>query len=361
MPDLGTNPLLYPARPTLRIDGEVQPALSDALLGLSADETVDGVYRAEAKFGAWGTVEGEAGLLFTDRELLDFGRELRIEVGEGTGAARLFTGRIMALEALYPADGPPQLAILAEDALQELRMTRRSRVFEDQDDAAIFRTLAQDHGLTPEIDVDGPQHRAVAQLNLSDLAFLRERARRLDAELWIDDGTLHVQARTRRPDTPVELTYGQGLHELTVIADLAHQRTRVTVGGWDAATATAIEEGAGNDAIAVEAGLGLTGPALLEETLGVREECLAHLTVGSPEEARLAAAAQMRRLGRRFITGTAKAEGDARLRVGATVRLRGLGRLFDGDYYVCETHHALDTGRGFQTCFAIERTALGVG
>ena len=41
--------------------------------------------------------------------------------------------------------------------------------------------------------VDGPRYDVVQQLNQSDLAFLRERARLVQAELWCDGRTLHLK------------------------------------------------------------------------------------------------------------------------------------------------------------------------
>jgi len=72
-------------------------------------------------------------------------------------------------------------------------MTRRTRSFADASDADVMRTVAQDHSLTPDIDVSGPTHKVLTQVNQSDLAFLRERARAVDAEVWVE-GT----ARTER-------------------------------------------------------------------------------------------------------------------------------------------------------------------
>jgi phage protein D len=57
------------------------------------------------------------------------------------------------------------------------------------------------------------------------------------------------------------------------------------------------------------------------------------------------------------VTGRGEAEGDARLRVGAAVDLRGLGPLFDGRYTVTETRHTID-GLGFKTQFAVERPGI---
>ncbi len=74
-------------------------------------------------------------------------------------------------------------------------MTRRTRSFEDASDEDVIRDVVSAHGLTASIDVDGPTHHHVAQANQSDLAFIRDRARLVDADVWIDGSTVHVVAR----------------------------------------------------------------------------------------------------------------------------------------------------------------------
>jgi phage protein D len=255
----------------------------------------------------------------------------------------------MALEADYPRGRPPAIRVLAEDRLQDLRMTRRTRCFEQLADRDIFEQIARDHGLTAEVDVDGGTQALVAQVNQSDLAFLRERARAIGAEVWVDDTTLHVQARARRDAGSLTLTYGQRLRELSVRADLAHQRTSVAVGGWDPGGKAAIDESADGAAIQSELGDGEGGPAVLESALGERPERIVGPLALSQAEAQLLAQSALRERARRFVTGSGEAEGDGRLRVGAEVGLEGLGPLFDGAYSVVETLHL----------FRVERPWLG--
>ena len=131
--------------------------------------------------------------------------------------------------------------VLAEDRFQDLRMTRRTRTFADVSDADVISQVAGDHGLTPSVGVSGPTHKVLAQVNQSDLAFLRERARALDAELWVSDSTLNVQPRASRGGSPVTLTYGKELRELRVLADLAGQRTSLEVTGWDVSGKQALD------------------------------------------------------------------------------------------------------------------------
>jgi phage protein D len=351
------RPLLYSARPTVLVAGQARTELGAAITSLSVRESVDGLYRMEATFGNWGTHQGEVGFLYFDRALFDFGVEIAVQMGAGQAEGTIFAGRITGLEGRFPGQRPPEITLLAEDKLQDLRMTRRTRTFEDASTADIINRVAGDHGLQTQVDVDSISYTVAAQLNQSDLAFVRELARAADAELWIENGALHAQARSRRRAGEVSLVYGQTLQEFAVLADLAHQRTALTVSGWDVAGKTAIEEQATDNTVQSELDGGRSGAALLQEKLGQRAEQIAHHMPLSSSEARACAEAGFRRLARRFVTGRGVAEGDARIRVGAKLTLRELGPLFNGAYYVSAVRHAFDA-RGFRTSFTVERPAL---
>ena len=154
------------------------------------------------------------GFLYFDRQIFDFGKSLKITMGGGDASGVIFQGRVMGMEGRYLRSRPPELLVLAEDRLQDLRLTRRTRTFENLSDANLFQQVASQYGLQTNIDANGPTYRVLAQINQSDLAFLRERARAIDAELWIDDSTLNVKSRNRRETDDVTLTFGQGLLEV---------------------------------------------------------------------------------------------------------------------------------------------------
>jgi len=358
MGDLGTTSLLYSARPGLRLDGAEQPELEAGLMALVVEEDSDGMARCEATFGNWGTIRGTMGFPYFDRTLLEFGKRIEISIGSDAAAARVFEGRITALEGRFPKSRPPEILVLAEDRLQDLRQTRRSRVFEAASIEEVIRAIASDHGLTPQIDIDGPVFPALAQVNQSDLAFLREKAADVDAEIWVRGNDLLAQARARRRANTLTLNYGMGLHELRISADLAHQCSRLVVGGWDVSVREPVDSSAGPDTLAGEVE-GSTGSAVLDATLGSRTERIAHRLARSAAEGDSLAKAEYRRRARRFVSGEAVAEGDARIRVGSAVDLRGTGPLFDGAYTVTAVRHIFDLDRGLVTEFAVERPWIG--
>ncbi|HET9653412.1 MAG TPA: hypothetical protein VFP36_14525 [Usitatibacter sp.] len=355
MPDGSSAPFVA-ARPTLAIDGRDHDTLTAGLLGLEIVETASGLYRCEALVGNWGVANGATDFLYFDRRTLDFATALEVKLGSD----RLFKGRVHALEARFPEGGPPQLAVLAEDRLQDLRMTRRTRSFENVSDADVITRIANDHGLTPDVNLGGgATHKVLAQVNQSDLAFARERARAVDAELWLEDTTLKAVKRTSRNAGTVRLAVGGLLREFSVIADLANQRTSVVAGGWDVAGKAALSYDAGDSAVSSEVGSDESGVSILAAKIGTRKETLAHGVPHASGETQAQAESLMRAIARRFVVGRGVAQTSGALRVGATVDVQSAGPLFSGRYYVCEVRHRFDGQRGLRTEFRCERPGIG--
>lgn len=351
---MATASAFVAASPTVNIGGEDKDDLSSQLLELTVREDALGLYCCEAEFGNWGSVSGRIGFRYFDRSLLDFGKAFKVKLGN----AVLFEGRVMGLHASFPEGAPPRIQVLADDRLQDLRMTRRTRTFADVSDADMMRTIASDHSLTPDIDASGPTHKVLAQVNQSDLSFIRERAHAIDAEVWVEGATLHVKTRGSRRANDAELTWQNQLREFDVTADLAAQRTAVTVSGWDVSGKQAIKAEATSSAISSELGGDTSGVSVLEG-LAARKENLAHPVPITSSEGQAAADAFFRMSARRFVTGRGVAESSSGLRVGSRVDLKGLGPLFSGKYAVTAVRHRFDTAHGIRTEFEVERPGIG--
>lgn len=354
MPDT-TNAGFHAVRPTFNVGGEENAALAEGLLRLEIVETVHGLYRCEAVFGNWGNKDGGTGFLFFDRATLDFGKDFKVK----TGADVIFDGRIMGLEASFPEGAPPDLTVLAEDRFQDLRMTRRTRTFADVSDADVIRQVAGDHSLSPEVSVNGPTYKVLAQVNLSDLAFLRERTRSVDAELWMEGSTLRAQTRANRRGAALELTHGHELRAFTVLADLATQRSSVTANGWSVSDKQALRHEATESVVSAELNGDESGVSILSGKLGDRKEALAHTVPLNSEETQAAAESYFKACARRFVVGRGIAETQAKLRVGAVVNMKNLGPMFSGKYYVVEARHLFDSRKGLRTEFTAERAGIG--
>jgi phage protein D len=350
-----TRPGIHSARPTVSVADEEDPVLAEGLQRLEIAETIQGLYRCEAAFANWGPKDGKVDFLYFDRDKLEFGKGFKIKFDGET----LFEGRIMGLEAAFPEGGAAEITVLAEDRFQDLRMTRRTRTFSDISDADVIQQLASEHGLTADAQVNGPTYKVLAQVNQSDLAFLRERARSIDAELWMDGTKLSAVTRANRRGNAIELTHGHQLRGFTALADLATQRSTVSANGWDVAGKSALQHDADDSVISSELNGDDSGVSILKSALGERKESVSHGVPLGSEEAQAVAESYFKRCAREFVVGRGVAETQAKLRVGALLDLKNLGALFSGKYYVIESRHRFDCERGLRTEFIAERAGLG--
>jgi phage protein D len=346
---------LKESRPTVVVDNEVNGPLGGGMLSLMIVENTNGLYRCEAKFGNWGEKNSTTDFLYFDRSVLDFGKDFEIKLGSDS----IFKGKIMGLEGNFPEGQSAEITVLAEDRFQDLRMTRRTRTFTDVSDADVIKQIATDHGLTPEVDLPGPTYKVLAQVNQSDLAFIRDRVRSIDAEVWMSDKTLHAKTHTSRNGDKLQMTYGNQLREFTVLADLAMQRTSVAVNGWNISNKAAMQFEATDSAISSELNGDTSGVSILQSALGERKEALAHTVPLNDQEAQHEAEAFFRMSARRFVVGRGVAETNKSLRAGSQLDLQGLGPLFNGKYYVAEVTHIFDNTKGLRTEFRSERVGIG--
>jgi phage protein D len=361
---LNQAPLQAVTIPELRVDGQPRDELVRDLVRLVVDEDINGMQRMHATLIAIGPREGERDeqLNWLDGEVLDFGKEIVVALGASEARADLFTGKVSALELQMAQGRAAEVNVLAEDRLMDLRMARRFKTYEDVTDADLVDQIAAEHGLSGAADIDGPSWPFVQQWNQSDLAFLRERARRLGADLWVDGNRLHMAARGRRDGERVTLIQGSNLFEIRLSADLAHQRSAVVVGGFDEVDQDAIDEEAGREAVAAEAQGNTHGVDVLERAFAARTSYrVREVPVDDAGAAALARAALLGRA-RRFVTAVGVADGSTAIRVGARLRLERVSPMFEGDdYYVTRVRHQFDVSNGYRTHFEAERPWIGGG
>jgi hypothetical protein len=342
---------IYTARPTIRIDGQENDAVNELITGMEVHEAEGGLSSLELRLSNVSGTPDAAELAFEDNSVLKLGAAITVYAGEEIGPTEIFRGTITALEARFSADSP-ELVVLAEDKLQLARMARRTKIHDNLKIADLVRDVAGQLGLTPVITGLAQDIGVQAQLDESDLAFLRRLLARRDADMQVVGGELHASPRASVNRGTLKLELHGQLREARALADLAHQVTTVTVSGWDAAQGQRVS--ASSTGANAGPGRGRKGAEILRQTLGDRAEHIAHLAVTTSDEANAVADAAFDRSARRFVCVEGKAEGNPALRVGAEVELTGLGARFDNTYYVTAARHQFDQSHGYETHFEAE-------
>ena len=356
-----TDPVFSITAPVFTVGGEINHDLARDCVRLEVEEGLEGLRTLKTHFMAvaLGATGPPDPMFYVDGQVIDFGQSIQVSVGPDSGQRFIFDGVISGIELVFADSQPPRIVVFAEDALMRLRMTRRMRTYTKVTDADIAEQLAREHGLQADASIDGPKYDVVQQLNQSDLAFLRERARLVQGELWCTDRTLHFRSRTSRRGSSLSLIQGRELLSARVLADLAHQRSEVIVTGYDASAKDVVDQRAGSDTIKAEVAAGRTGPEILTKALGSSSSIRVREAALNRAEASAWAKAEMLRRARAFVTAAGVTTGSPDMVVGSVLRLQLIGAPFDGDgYYVTRVCHTYDHVQGLRTRFEAERATL---
>lgn len=354
---LSTQPV-YAARPTIRVNGAASERVTALLLAMDLNEQESGLSALELRLSNIASLtSGTVEFAFEDEDSLKLGDRIAVYAGEENGPTEIFSGIVTGLEADFPESDVPTLTVLAEDRLQEARLKRRTRTFEDRSLADIARTIAADHGLTPVINGFDTTLPVEVQMNESDLAFLRRLLGRYDGDLQVVGEELQISPRGDLRRNEIELGLHSQLRRVTVLADLSHQASEITVTGWDAGRgerftgrSTGVHHGPG---------VGRAARDVLLDAVPWRSMQMSNFAISDSDEAGAVADRFMDHRQRRFVTLQGVAEGNPALRVGSHARLTGLGPRFSNTYYVTSCRHRFDLNAGYETDFTGECGFLG--
>ena len=145
MPETKLSPLaVYSAQPTVRINAQEYPKVSESILAMEMVEQNGGMSALELRLSnVVSDPNGGANLAFEDNQILKLGATIALYAGDATAPQEIFQGAITGLEIDFPESGPPDLTILAEDVFQRARMARQSKVHTDVSIADLARQLGQ--------------------------------------------------------------------------------------------------------------------------------------------------------------------------------------------------------------------------
>lgn len=283
------------------------------------------------------------------------GAEVEIALGYVGRTRTLILGRISAVAADFPENGPPTVRVEGFDLLHDLTRGTVHRRFEGSTpdmglpDSQIVAKIARDIQLDPVVE-DMRQRRGVrVQSHVSDLDFLHQLASANGYSLWVEGRTLHFE-RKRPVPSRVRLAWGRTLLSFSPRLSLAGQVESVEVRGWDHGQGESVAARA-TRAVA-GSGLATTGRNELGRGSGGRsEKVITDEPVSSAEEARRVAERHLADLQATTTTGSGTAVGDPDLRAGSQLELTNIGR-YSGTYTISEVTHTLGNG-GYRASFQV--------
>lgn len=293
---------------------------------------------------------------YHDRSVLNPGKEVELRMGylgaKGGGVRVMLRGKIDGLRPSFPAGGQPTLTVTVLNVLHQLRKEQKSERYENKTYAEIAQAVCTRLGVTLDKAtaalLPAVRHPSVIQENEYDVVFLMRLAREAGCELVaaeVGDKTVlrfGPPAPAARPT--YRLSYGRSLIEFQPTLSFSNQVSEVVVLGFNRQTGKQINVSEKADLRGKKLPPGSPNPA------EGRKEVVSGRAVRDEQAARELARAVLTQIQNEAVTATGSVVGLPDLRAGTQIHVDGLGRRFNGQYYVTSTTHTLGSG-GYTTQF----------
>jgi phage protein D len=290
-----------------------------------------------------------------DHRVFAIGDEIQIKLGQlGSALQPVITGEVTALDIEFTNDGSTRLTVRGYDRRHRLQRGRRVRTFVKRTDSNIAEIIAGGAGLGFEGDDSGTIHEHVIQANQTDLAFLQERARRINYEVVIEDRTLYFRPVAYDSAPVLSLSIDNELSAFRARFTSAGQVSRVEARGWSVKAKEAVVARASTCPRMGEEST--RSAAQVGKVFGEAEELLSWEPVDNREEADARANARLAAIGLGLVRGEGVCMGRPDLRAGKVIEIEGIGKRFSGPYYVKAVSHNYGP-EGYSTQFTAWRNS----
>lgn len=289
-----------------------------------------------------------------DSSAVQEGRPIEVRLGFGAALQPVFTGDVLGLEFAAEDDSDAAVTICGYDRLHRLARARRTAAFVDKKDSQIAADIAKLHDLKGVVTDSKVVHPYVMQRQQTDLAFLRERARRIGYVLQADGDRLIFAPRALDDAAVVAAKFGDLLLELRVTTSLMGQVGAAEALGWDPDEQKAIAKRA--TALRSPMRGKHTGTALADSLYRAEVTAVTGSTIVDDAHAEQVAAAELEAIGLRHVTCSGRLLGSPELRPGTILAVEATSKRVSGDYFITRVTHTWDP-EGFYTRFEGRRTA----
>lgn len=303
--------------------------------------------------------------------LIREGTAIEIDMGYVDHLELKFSGEITSISPSFPESGTPTVQVEGYSRAHWLIGGSKTRTFQNMTDKQIVERIAAEVKLSPKVDPTGDPHPYVIQYNQTDMEFLTQRARGIRFEVLVVNTDLIFRKAEEDETKTYTLVWGHPREEIDLSKNLMplrsfnpslntlQQVSEVIVRGQHPTTNETIEGRAGEGDEDTKMGGTQTGPQVAAQAFGRRKEQIhVDTPILSEQEATSLARAIYNDRALQLVTGTGSTIGLPRMRAGQVVELLGLGKRFDGDYYITRSAHSINSG-GYQTTFSVRRNSVG--
>lgn len=284
---------------------------------------------------------------------LRLGAELELSDGNGV---LIFTGAVTSIRREKRADGLRVLTVRAHDALEQLRRRQTMTVRRPDTLAGAVATLVSGLGLEVAVaeDEGGPQLPLMIQWNASDLDWMATLCAAYGKYFSLEGGTLRLMSLEGWSGPAIELGLNENLFEASIESDALSLRTGATACAWNPLSIETYSASALDFTLDVERDFE-NAPASMKE---IGRDIVGGAGPQSEDVVSRVAQADLERAVKRAYRFDGLAEGDARLKPGARIALKGPGGDgLEGEFALTRVEHGYAAESGYVCALSSEPPA----
>jgi phage protein D len=277
---------------------------------------------------------------------------------------KVFKGEVIGWEPIVVGKEPAGISVRGFDKLHRLTRGRRTKPWQDVPFSDAAKEIAGNAKLgTGGVEATSPIQPYIYQPSITDLEMLRLMAARVGYEVRADlDEQLVFAPPAVKGGSVCTLKWGDNLKKFKSRLSTGAQISKVRVTGWDVKKKEFIEEVAGPGDVLSSMKGAKKGPEAASPFEKESEYHLQLSAVYAKEDLKQLAKGAMNLIALNYLIADMEAEGENKVVAGKVVTIEGLGKRFDGEYYVVRSRHILKPNQKLPDAgYVLELTARRMG
>lgn len=292
----------------------------------------------------------------TDSDFFAPGKKIELSIkyeGDPDSEGTVFKGIVVGQALGLDSTGTMLTVELSDEAIKMTNI-RNNKVYKEKTDTAIMKALIGDSGLTAGTVADTElEHKQMVQYYATDWDFMVSRAEANGHLVLANDGEVGtIKPKTESPALELELGKDE-IFDFDLQASARKQLNEVEALAWNIKDQKVTDPSAGE---AFELAQGNYEIEKLAKAVGGAKVQLMHTAEVDPDELKAWAGAQVIKSRLSLLRGWVRIKGDASLKVGDTMKLKGVGDRFSGDALITGLRHQVTT-QGWESILQIGQDA----
>lgn len=348
--------------PYFEVEIEGKPLPSTAVISVSVDENLEEPGKFEITFNENLDIETQQ-FTWLESPLINPGNKVKIYMGYAHKKSKqkdlFISGTIKALTPSFQSSGIPGLTVEGYD--QSHNMQKKMTGFNGNEVkySDIVKEIAGKYGLnTSKVDDSGKKEDKVERKKgEKDYAMLRRIANNLNFEFFVRGDKLYFRKSNAGKKKKVVFEFQKNLLGFNPRLSMASLVNKVEVSGWDEKAKKKIKESVTANEVTKSSDTADILKKFIKASEGTDPKIVETRSINTRDDAKKKAEVELKKSLNSFIEGSLECVGDPELRAGENIEIKGIGKLFSGDYYIKTARHSFDDS-GYKATLEVRRNVL---